>query len=218
GRSNARTFKVETACPGTVSYADILALAARDSVNLLGGPSWAVPLGRCDAMFSNATGATTDLSGPGSDLDRLVAGFTAKGLTSHDLAALSGAHTVGMARCLSFRMRVYCDDDISPVFASQMWQVCPSSGGDTAVAPLNSVTPAEFNNGYYRGLVAGAGLLHSDHELFNNEPLDTLVRLYSANGAAFASDFAASMVRLGNISPLTGATGEVRLNCRKVNS
>ncbi|OEL22012.1 Peroxidase [Dichanthelium oligosanthes] len=169
-------------------------------------------------MFPNATGAATDLPGPGSDLDRLMAGFAAKGLTSHDLAALSGAHMVGMARCLSFRMRVYCDDDVSPVFASQMRQACPSSGGDAAIAPLNSVTPTEFDNGYYRGLVAGAGLLHSDHELFNNEPLDTLVRLYSANGAAFASDFAASMVRLGNISPLTGAAGEVRLNCRKVNS
>ncbi|OEL21779.1 Peroxidase [Dichanthelium oligosanthes] len=169
-------------------------------------------------MFPNATDAATDLPGPGSDLNRLVAGFAAKGLTLHDLAVLSGAHPVGMAWCLSFRMRVYCDNDVSPVFASQMRQACPSSGGDTAVALLNSVTPAEFDNGYYRGLVAGAGLLHSDQELFNNGPLDTLVRLYSANGAAFASDFAASMVRLGNVSPLTGAVGEVKLNCRKVNS
>ena len=50
---------------------------------------------------------------------------------------------------------------------------CPASGGDDAA------TPREFDNGYYRNLVAGAGLLHSDQELFNNRPLDALVRLYS---------------------------------------
>ncbi|XP_004951347.2 peroxidase 52 [Setaria italica] len=200
--------QVEAACPATVSCADILALAARDSVNLLGGPSWAVPLGRRDATSPNATGAATDLPGPDSSLDRLVAAFAAKGLTSRDLAALSGAHTVGMARCLSFRTRVYCDDNVSPAFASQGRQLCPASGGDATAAPLDASTPAEFDNGYYRNLVAGAGLLHSDQELFNNGPLDSLVRLYSANGAAFSSDFAASMVRLGNVSPLTGSAGE----------
>ncbi|XP_066325350.1 peroxidase P7-like [Miscanthus floridulus] len=214
--------QVEAACPGTVSCADILALAVRDAVNLLGGPSWAVPLGRRDALFPNSTGAGTDLPGPDSDLDGLVAGFAAKGLTSRDLAALSGAHTVGMARCASFRTRVYCDDNVSPAFAAQQRQVCPvpaaSGAGDDALAPLDSLTPDEFDNGYYRSLMTGAGLLHSDQELFNNGALDSLVRLYGTNAAAFSSDFAASMVRLGNISPLTGSAGEIRLNCRTVNS
>ncbi|XP_062218713.1 peroxidase P7-like [Phragmites australis] len=210
--------QVEAACPATVSCADILALAARDSVNLLGGPSWAVPLGRRDATFPNSTGAATDLPGPDSDLNALLAAFAAKGLALRDLAALSGAHTVGMARCSSFRTRVYCDANVSPAFASQQRQSCLASGGDAVLAPLDSLTPNEFDNGYYRNLVAGAGLLHSDQELFNNGPVDTLVRLYSANAGAFASDFAASMVRLGNVSPLTGSSGEIRLDCRKVNS
>ncbi|CAL5022958.1 unnamed protein product [Urochloa decumbens] len=210
--------QVEAACPATVSCADILALAARDAVNLLGGPSWAVPLGRRDATFPNATGAGTDLPGPDSGLDRLVAAFAAKGLTSRDLAALSGAHTVGNARCLSFRTRVYCDDNVSPAFATQQRQICPASGGDDADAPLDATTPDVFDNGYYRSLVSGAGLLHSDQELFSNGPLDSLVRIYSANGDAFFDDFAASMVRLGNVGPLTGTDGEIRLNCRTVNS
>lgn len=213
--------QVEAACPATVSCADILALTARDGVNLLGGPSWAVPLGRRDATFPNSTGAATDLPGPDSDLAGLVAGFAAKGLGPRDLAALSGAHTVGMARCASFRTRVYCDDNVSPAFAAQQRQACPSSSGadaDDALAPLDSLTPDQFDNGYYRSLMAGAGLLHSDQELFSNGALDSLVRLYGTNADAFSSDFAASMVRLGNIGPLTGSAGEVRLNCRTVNS
>lgn len=212
---------MEAACPGVVSCADILALAARDSVNLLGGPSWAVPLGRRDATSPDSKGAATVLPGPDSDIAALVAAFAAKGLTSRDLAALSGAHTVGTARCASFRTRVYCDANVSPDFASRRQQVCPSSfggGGDAALAPLDALTPDQFDNGYYRNLVAGAGLLHSDQELFNNGPVDDVVRLYSANAAAFSADFASSMIRLGNVAPLTGADGEVRLDCRKVNS
>uniref|UniRef100_M8B9Y7 Peroxidase P7 n=1 Tax=Aegilops tauschii TaxID=37682 RepID=M8B9Y7_AEGTA len=56
------------------------------------------------------------------------------------------------------------------------------------------------------------------NELFNNGAVDSLVRLYSANPAAFSADFAASMINLGNVSPLTGSSGEIRLDCRKVNS
>ncbi|KAF0934010.1 hypothetical protein E2562_021066 [Oryza meyeriana var. granulata] len=240
--------QVEAACPATVSCADILALAARDSVNLvshpslslstfvrtfdvfdamtrsvcarvqLGGPSWAVPLGRRDALAANRSAVSTDLPGPEADFGALVAAFAAKGLSSRDLAALSGAHTIGRASCGSFRTRVYCDANVSPAFASHQRQSCPASGGDGALAPLDSLTPDEFDNGYYRNLVAGAGLLHSDQELFNNGPVDSVVQLYSANAAAFSSDFAASMIKLGSISPLTGSSGEVRLNCRKMNS
>ncbi|KAK9288381.1 hypothetical protein L1049_016836 [Liquidambar formosana] len=50
--------KVEDVCPGVVSCADILAIAARDSVAILGGPNWDVKLGRRDsrtASFSDVT-------------------------------------------------------------------------------------------------------------------------------------------------------------------
>ncbi|KAL6888189.1 hypothetical protein ACP4OV_009215 [Aristida adscensionis] len=250
---DAAKAQLEAACPGVVSCADVLALAARDAVNLvrrrrhlsppspppspssprttknqpnhplplltqLGGPSWAVPLGRRDATSPNATGAAADLPGPDSGAAALLAAFAAKGLAARDLAALSGAHTVGMARCASFRARVYCDADVSAAFAASRREACPAAGGDADLAPLDALTPGEFDNGYYRNLVAGAGLLHSDQQLFNNGPLDQLVRLYSANGDAFSADFAASMIRLGAVAPLTGAAGEVRLDCRKVNS
>uniref|UniRef100_A0A804MIQ2 Peroxidase n=1 Tax=Zea mays TaxID=4577 RepID=A0A804MIQ2_MAIZE len=43
---------VEKACPGTVSCADILALAARDSLVLVGGPTYPVLTGRRDSAQS----------------------------------------------------------------------------------------------------------------------------------------------------------------------
>ncbi|EFJ11477.1 hypothetical protein SELMODRAFT_17470, partial [Selaginella moellendorffii] len=47
---------LESSCKGVVSCADILALAARDSVVLSGGPSWEVPLGRRGSITASFSG------------------------------------------------------------------------------------------------------------------------------------------------------------------
>lgn len=81
-------------------------------------------------------------------------------------------------------------------------------------------TSCRFGNQYFKNLMIGRGLLHSDQELFKGGaggPTDRFVRLYGTNGGAFASDFAAAMVRMGNLGVKTGNQGEIRLNCRRVN-
>ncbi|TVU33216.1 hypothetical protein EJB05_25006, partial [Eragrostis curvula] len=213
---------VEASCPpGTVSCADALALAARDAVALLGGPTWNVWLGRKDARAASQAAANANLPGPGSSAASLVAAFAAKGLSARDMTALSGAHTVGRARCATFRARVNGGDAagaINATFAAQLRQSCPAgSGADGSLAPLDAETPDAFDNGYFRALVQRRGLLHSDQELFNGGSQDALVRKYAANGAVFASDFAKAMVRMGNLAPAAGTQLEVRLNCRRPN-
>ncbi|RWW31906.1 hypothetical protein BHE74_00039812 [Ensete ventricosum] len=208
---------VEVACQATVSCADILALAARDGVALLGGPTWRVQLGRRDATTASQSDANSNLPGPSSSLSNLISSFAAKGLSARDMTALSGAHTIGQARCTTFRSHIYSDADVDPSFAALRQQNCPSAGGDDNLAPLDIQTTNRFDNDYYQNLVAKKGLLHSDQELFNNGTQDSLVRLYSVNARAFARDFAAAMVKMGAISPLTGTNGEIRLNCRTVN-
>ncbi|XP_057835244.1 peroxidase 2-like [Cryptomeria japonica] len=44
-----------------------------------------------------------------------------------------------------------------------------------------------------------------------------LVTTYNTDQEAFFTDFAAAMVRMGNIKPLTGTQGEIRTNCRRIN-
>ncbi|WOK97174.1 peroxidase P7-like isoform X1 [Canna indica] len=209
--------QVEAACDATVSCADILALAARDGVVLLGGPSWDVPLGRRDARTASADAATANLPPASSDLPSLIGLFGSKGLSPTDLTALSGAHTIGFARCTNFRDHIYRDGNVDPGFASLRRKTCPAAGGDGNLAPLDVQSPVTFDGKYYENLVARRGLLHSDQELFNGRSQDALVGLYSGNTAAFFGDFAAAMVKMGNISPLTGGMGEIRLNCRRVN-
>ncbi|TVU07813.1 hypothetical protein EJB05_41182 [Eragrostis curvula] len=209
---------VEAACPGVVSCADILALAARDGTNLLGGPTWNVPLGRRDSTTASASLANGNLPGPGSNLGTLVSLFGRQGLSARDMTALSGAHTIGQARCVTFRGRIYGDANIDATFAAQRQQTCPRSGGNANLAPIDVQTPAGFDTAYFQNLMARRGLFHSDQELFNGGSQDALVQQYSANAALFNNDFVAAMIKMGNINPLTGAAGQIRRNCRVVNS
>ncbi|CAM0910347.1 unnamed protein product [Alopecurus aequalis] len=210
--------RVEAECPGVVSCADILALAARDGTFLLRGPTWDVPLGRRDSTAGNQSLADANLPSPGSSLATLISMFASQGLSPTDMTALSGAHTIGLARCSTFRDHIYNDANVDTSFAWQQRKTCPPSGGDSNLAPMDVQTPRVFDTAYYQNLMARRGLLHSDQELFNGGSQDALVRQYSADPALFRNDFVTAMIKMGNIKPLTGTAGQIRKNCRVVNS
>ncbi|MCL7030233.1 hypothetical protein MKW94_029273 [Papaver nudicaule] len=211
--------QVEASCSGVVSCADILALATRDGVVLQGGQSWTVPLGRRDARTASLSAANSQLPGPASTLANLTSSFSAKGFNAAEMTALSGSHTIGQAGCESFRNRIYNQANIDPAFATTRRATCPSTSGtsDRNLAPLDVQTPIRFENTYFQNLVAQRGLLNSDQVLFNNGSQDALVRTYSQNNARFLADFAAAMVKMGNLSPASGTVTEIRRNCRMPN-
>ncbi|BAF22540.1 Os07g0676900, partial [Oryza sativa Japonica Group] len=211
--------QVEAACKQTVSCADILAVAARDSVVALGGPSWRVLLGRRDSTTASLALANSDLPPPSFDVANLTASFAAKGLSQADMVALSGAHTVGQAQCQNFRDRLYNETNIDAAFAAALKASCPrpTGSGDGNLAPLDTTTPTAFDNAYYTNLLSNKGLLHSDQVLFNGGAVDGQVRSYASGPSRFRRDFAAAMVKMGNIAPLTGTQGQIRLVCSKVN-
>lgn len=176
-----------------------------------------VPLGRRDATTASKSAAESDLPSPFSDLATITRQFADKGLSATDMTALSGGHTLGSAQCFTFRSRIHdASANIDPAFAATRQQNCPLSGGDSNLAPLDS-TEGRFDNAYYRDLVARRGLLNSDQVLFNNGSQDALVRAYSTNALTFFRDFSNAMVKMGNISPLTGSDGEIRRSCQSVN-
>ncbi|XP_029125894.1 cationic peroxidase 1 [Cajanus cajan] len=209
--------KVESLCPGVVSCADILAVAARDSVVALGGQSWTVQLGRRDSTTASLSSANSDLPAPTSSLSSLISSFSNKGFTTKELVALSGSHTIGQAKCSSFRARIYNDTNIDSSFATSLQANCPSTGGDNNLSPLDTTSSTTFDNAYFKNLKSQKGLLHSDQELFNGGSTDSQVNAYSSNPASFKTDFANAMIKMGNLSPLTGSSGQIRTNCRKTN-
>ncbi|VAH26494.1 unnamed protein product [Triticum turgidum subsp. durum] len=214
---------VEAACDNNkrtliVSCADILAVAARDSVVALGGPTWTVLLGRRDSTTASKTNAENDLPPPTFDLQNLTTLFGNKQLSMTDMVALSGAHTIGQSQCRFFRDRIYNETNINTTFATSLRANCPQSGGDSSLAPLDTQTPNGFDNAYYTNLMSQKGLLHSDQVLFNGGGADNTVRSFSSSAATFNSAFTTAMVNMGNIAPKTGTQGQIRLVCSKVNS
>eukprot|EP00257_Ricinus_communis_P025309 XP_025012723.1 peroxidase 24 [Ricinus communis] len=87
--------KLETTCPGVVSCADIVALAARDSVSFqFKKPIWEVLTGRRDGLISRASEALADIPSPFFNFSLLKQSFANKSLTVHDLVVLSGGHDI----------------------------------------------------------------------------------------------------------------------------
>ncbi|XP_057542268.1 peroxidase 72-like [Amaranthus tricolor] len=217
---------VEKACPHTVSCADILAITARDSVVIAGGPNWEVPLGRRDSRGASLSGSNNDIPAPNQTFNTILTKFKRQGLDLVDLVALSGSHTIGNARCVSFKQRLYNqngngqpDATLDHIYASKLRSQCPKSGGDQNLFFLDYETPFHFDNSYYKNILANKGLLNSDQILLTkNHASMQLVKQYAENMELFFDHFAKSIVKMGNISPLIGNKGEIRHNCRRINS
>ena len=197
-----------------------------------GGPSWEVEAGRKDSRTASLQGANTNLPAPTSGVATLVQKFRNVGLSAKDMVALSGAHTIGKARCTSFSARLSgavgaASKDLT--FLQSLQQLCSVSAG-SALAHLDLATPATFDNQYYINLLSGDGLLPSDQALASSPPagavpgtdddddVASLVAAYAFDASVFFQDFAESMLRMGRLAPGSGGGGEVRVNCRVVNS
>ncbi|KAL9689636.1 hypothetical protein QQ045_010024 [Rhodiola kirilowii] len=205
--------QLELVCPKTVSCADILAMAARDSVEMSSGPRWEVPVGRKDSLFASFDTAVRHLPSPNSNVETLISAFQVVGLTVADLVALSGAHTIGKARCSAFSSRLGFPIGLTTEDPEFLQQQCyPSDPITAALANLDVVTPLRFDNQYYINLLRGEGLLVSDQMLVANEVTRAMVEMYAADSDMFFEDFKVSMVRMGSLRKRQD--GEVRIYCR----
>jgi peroxidase len=98
---------------------------------------------------------------------------------------------------------------------------CTGDQSSGALENLDQVTPNRFDNKYYGNLLHGQAQLPSD-EVMLSDPAAVattapIVHRFASNQKDFFRNFAASMIKMGNISPLTGKDGEIRNNCRRVN-
>ncbi|RWW55922.1 hypothetical protein BHE74_00037403 [Ensete ventricosum] len=226
--------KLEKACPGVVSCADILALVARDVVVLLmaifpqsKGPYWPVPTGRRDG-FASIANETKQLPPPTANITTLISMFASKGLSVKDLVVLSGGHTIGISHCAAFNDRLYnftgkaTPTDIDPTldkyYLAKLRTICKPNDAVTFVE-MDPGSFRTFDTGYYKLVAKSRGVFHSDEALLQHPLTKAYVLSHHAGASSseFFKDFGDSMINMGNVGVLTGSAGEVRKTCSVVN-
>ncbi|KAK1260161.1 Peroxidase 27 [Acorus gramineus] len=219
---------VEKACPGVVSCADVLALVARDVVTQIKGPHWQVETGRRDGKVSIAL-ETRNLPPPFANITLLKSMFGAVGLNAKDLVVLSGSHTIGNSHCSSFSNRIYnysgradftdTDPKLDSEYVPRLRSKCKSPNDLTTIVEMDPGSFRTFDSDYYKLVSKRRGLLESDAALLSDpETKAYVVRRINGPIEEFFRDFGASMVKMGRIGVLTGKNGEIRKQCRVINS
>ncbi|GJM95530.1 hypothetical protein PR202_ga12275 [Eleusine coracana subsp. coracana] len=219
---------LEAVCPGVVSCADIVALAARDAFGDDKKELWDVQLGRRDGVVSRASEARAELPRPSDNFTALRESFESKGLDVKDLVILSGAHTIGVGHCNAFGARLGsgggansaagADPTLNAAYATQLRATCgPSASTNNATAvPMDPGSPARFDAHYYVNLKLGRGLFASDAALLTDRRAAGMIHRLTRQGY-FLSEFKNAVRKMGRVGVRTGGKGEIRRNCRVVN-
>lgn len=137
-----------------------------------------------------------------------------------------GGHTIGRSHCTSFSNRLYNfngttsqDPTLDATYATSLKQMCPQGSTDPSlVVPMNPGSPATTDAGYYLDILANRGLFTSDQTLLTNAATATQVNINARNSMLWKRKFAAAMQKMGKLDVLTGNAGEIRADCRVINS
>ncbi|XP_014498777.1 putative L-ascorbate peroxidase 6 isoform X1 [Vigna radiata var. radiata] len=149
-----------------VSWADMIAVAGAEAVEVCGGPPIQVSLGRLDALVPDPEGRLPEESLNASGLKMC---FQSKGLSTQELVALSGAHTIGSK---GFGSPNSFDNSYYKVLLEKPWT---SSGGMSSMIGLPS-----------------------DHALVEDDECLRWIKKYADSENLFFEDFKNAYVKLVN--------------------
>ncbi|OMO66741.1 Plant peroxidase [Corchorus olitorius] len=197
--------ELEEVCPGAVSCADILVLAARESVLLTGGPFYPLNTGRRDSTAAFADSATNELPSPHADLSETLASFSSKGFDERETVSLLGAHSIGVIHCNFFQNRLYNfrgthqpDPSLDSEALNQMRSTCPKKDLSASPAPSpdfeGSPLPTSRSPSLYNELLA-APPASFDNLLLLPSKTQKLAMAYDGTGPNFGTVYYRSLLQ-----------------------
>lgn len=214
---------LESECPVTVSCADIVALSARDGIVMLGGPRVEMKTGRRDSTESYGAVVEDFIPNHNDSISLVLSRFESIGVDVEGTVALLGSHSVGRVHCVNLVHRIYptVDPTMDPDYAEYLKGRCPTPDPDpqgVLYARNDRETPMILDNYYYKNLLGHKGLLMVDQQLTSDPLTSPYVEKMAADNGYFHDQFSRAVVLLSENNPLTGDQGEIRKDCRYVNS
>ncbi|KAI3822604.1 hypothetical protein L1987_10198 [Smallanthus sonchifolius] len=214
---------LERSCPMTVSCADVVALSARDGVVLLGGPHIEMKTGRKDSKESHLAEIDGFLPNHNDSIMFVLSRFQSVGIDVEGTVALLGAHSVGRVHCANIVDRLYptVDPTLDANYAEYLKGRCPHPQPDPKAveyARNDLKTPMTLDNNYYKNIMNNKGLLLVDQQLVSSPVTSSFVENMAADNDYFHEQFSKALLTLSENNPLSEADGEVRRDCRFVNS
>lgn len=220
--------QLESVCPGVVSCADIVAMAARDAIAVANGPNYEVETGRRDGLVSNVASAN-NMPDVSDSIQQLKAKFLDKGLSDKDLVLLTASHTIGTTACFFMTDRLYkfspdggTDPAINPNLIPELKAKCPQNGDVNVRLPIDRGSGQTFDNQILQNIRSGFAVLQSDARLYDDVGTKSVVDSYfdmlnPEFGPSFEEDCVNSMVKMGSIDVKTGSQGTIRSVCGAFN-
>ncbi|KAL5720501.1 peroxidase [Ranunculus cassubicifolius] len=219
--------RLEEVCPATVSCADIIVLAAREALLLVGAPFYPLPTGRRDSTSAYADTALNEIPNPNGDLSTILQQFAVRGFGARDTVALLGAHNVGVIHCAFLQQRLYnftqtasggSDPSIDTKFLAELIARCPNLDNlpEEARLEMKSSDSERFGNHYYDTLLQRRGILKSDQDMMSLEVTATWVKVFRDDISLFHRSFADVMTRLSTFNVTTSPNGNIRVHCSRI--
>ncbi|KAG6604435.1 Peroxidase 21, partial [Cucurbita argyrosperma subsp. sororia] len=213
---------LENECPDTVSCADIMALAARDAIVLIGGLEMEMKTGRRDSRECYEGVVEDFIPNHNDSLSLVLSRFQDIGIDAQATVALLGAHSVGRVHCVNLVNRLYptVDPTLDPDHGEYLKRRCPSPNPDPKAvlyARNDLQTPMVLDNNYYKNVLGQKALLLVDQQLGSSPITLPYVQQMASNNTYFLAQFARAVLLLSENAPLTDEEGEIRKDCRRVN-
>jgi len=139
----------------------------------------------------------------------------------------SGAHTIGIAHCSSFRDRFQedstgklrlIDKTLDSDYANVLMEQCPAGVQPSVKVNNDPQTSLLFDNMYYQNLLAHKGLFQSDSVLISNDSTRILVENFAKDQEFFFENWGRSFLKLTSVGVKSGDMGEIRISCASTNA